>query len=66
MLRRFFLAFCFAAIAAGGAYAEDGSPFAGDCKGNTGIAHFETGGLVHVAARVAQKEAITVVAFGSS
>ncbi|HVT55658.1 MAG TPA: SGNH/GDSL hydrolase family protein [Xanthobacteraceae bacterium] len=66
MLRRFFFATFLAAAAAGGACAEDSSPFAGDCKGNTGVAHFESGGLVHVAARVAQKEAITVVAFGSS
>ena len=65
-LRPFFFAAFLAAIAAGGACAEDGGPFPGDCKGKTGIARLETGGLIHVAARVAQREAITVIAFGSS
>jgi lysophospholipase L1-like esterase len=63
-LRPFFFAAFLAAIAAGGARADDS--VAGDCKGKAGIARFENGGLIHVAARVAQKETITVVAFGSS
>ncbi len=66
MLRRFLSAVFLAAIAAGGACAEDSGPFAGDCKGQAEIAHFETGGLAHLAARIAQKEAVTIVAFGSS
>jgi lysophospholipase L1-like esterase len=65
-LRPFFFAVFLAAIAAGGARADDSGPFAGDCKGKAGIARFENGGLIHVAARIAQKETITVVAFGSS
>ncbi len=65
-LRRFLFAVFLAAIAAGGARAEDTGPFAGDCKGQSEIAHFEQGSLVHVARRVAQKETITVIAFGSS
>ena len=55
-----------AALAAGGARAEDAPPFRADCKAKAEIAHFESGELTHVAARIAQKEPLTVVAFGSS
>ena len=65
-LRPFVFAAFLAAVAAGGARADDSGPFAGDCKGKASIARFENGGLIHVAARVAQKETITIVAFGSS
>jgi len=66
-LRPFVFAAVLAAVAAGGARADDDNgTLAGDCKGKANIARFENGGLVHVAARVAQKEAIIVVAFGSS
>jgi lysophospholipase L1-like esterase len=62
----FLSALLFAAVAAGGARAEDAPLFRGDCKGTAEIAKLQGGGLTHVAARIAQKEALTVVAFGSS
>lgn len=55
-----------AASAAGGARAEEALPFRGDCKATAATARLEGGGLTHLAARIAQKEAITIVAFGSS
>lgn len=65
-LCRFTAVALLAALAAGGARAEDAPPFRADCKAQAEIAHLEGGGLTHLAARVAQKEAITIVAFGSS
>lgn len=65
-LRRFAAVALFAALAAGRAYAEDAPPFRADCKTPGEIAHLDGEGLIHLAARVAQKEAITIVAFGSS
>jgi acyl-CoA thioesterase-1 len=65
-LCRFTAVALLAALAAGGARAEDAPPFRADCKVQSAIAHLEGGGLTHFAARIAQKEEVTVVAFGSS
>lgn len=52
-----------AAVAAGGAWAQD-KP---DCKRKADVAYLEGGnGFTHLAARIAERKPITIVAFGSS
>jgi hypothetical protein len=59
-------AVCLAAsLAAADARAEDAARMPVDCRGPTDIVHLDEA-LPHLAARVAQKEAVTIVAFGSS
>lgn len=55
-----------AAFAAGSARAEEPSPFRGDCKAKAEAAELAGAGLTRFAARIAQRESITVIAFGSS
>jgi lysophospholipase L1-like esterase len=55
-----------AAFAADGARADEPSPFRGDCKAKAESAELAGRGLARLAARIAQREPVTVVAFGSS
>jgi len=54
-----------ASFAAASARAEDTPRPRADCRGPTDIVHLDEM-LPHLAARIAQKEAVTIVAFGSS
>lgn len=61
-----FAAVLLAAFAAGGARADDASPFRGDCRAKAEAAELAGSGLTRIAARIAQQEPVTIVAFGSS
>jgi acyl-CoA thioesterase-1 len=54
-----------ASFAAADARAQETPRFRADCRAPTGIVHLDEA-LPHLAARIAQKEAVTIVALGSS
>jgi lysophospholipase L1-like esterase len=55
-----------AAFAADGARADQPSPFQGDCQTKTESGELAGAGLMRLAARIAQRAPITIIAFGSS
>jgi lysophospholipase L1-like esterase len=55
-----------AAFAADSARADQPTPFQGDCKAKADSGELAGAGLARLATRIAQRQAITVIAFGSS